>query len=120
MSETKMKTMTKVNHEIPSISIVRRTIQVKQGDNAIYMTKNDVNLLRMLLEGQFDGSCYSNVEPRTRYVVMSDGGILATCKDDSHNDVVYLSPKTIKWITKFRDDNRPRLAWDRDFLRRRF
>lgn len=119
MSETKMKTMTKVNHEIPSISIVRRTIQVKQGDNAIYMTKNDVNLLRMLLEGQFDGSCYSNTEPRTRYVVMTDGGILATCKDDAHNDVVYLSPKTIKWITKFRDNNRPRLAWDRDLMRRR-
>lgn len=119
MNETKSKTMTKVNHETPNIAIVRRTIQVKQGDNAIYMTKNDVNLLRMLQEGQFDGSCCSSVLPRTRYVVMSDGGILATCKDDAHNDVVYLSPKTIKWITKFRDNNRPRLAWDRDLMRRR-
>lgn len=118
MSET--KTMTKVNRETPSISLVRRTIQVKQGNNAIYMTKNDVNMLRMLQEGQYDGSCWSSVEPRTRYVVMSDGGILATCKDDAHDDVVYLSPKTIRWITQFRDSNRPRLAWDRDLLRRRY
>lgn len=49
MSET--KTMTKVNRETPSISLVRRTIEVKQGNNAIYMTKNDVNMLRMLLGG---------------------------------------------------------------------
>ena len=77
MSET--KTMTKVNRETPSISRVRRTIQVKQGNNAIYMTKNDVNMLRMLQEGQFDGSCCSSVEPRTRYVVMS--GCICGCKD---------------------------------------
>lgn len=62
MSETK----TKVNRETPSISIVRRTIQVKQGDNAIYMTKNDVNLLRMLREGQFDGSV---VKRSTTYTI---------------------------------------------------
>ena len=109
-----------MNWERPSIRIVKRMIEVKQGSSSIYMTKNDVNVLRMLGEGRYDGTYLAQTYPRTRYTIMNDGGIMATCKDESHNAVVYLSPKTIKLVTQFRDNNRPKLAWDRDILKRRF
>lgn len=117
MNETKV--LTKVSTEKPSLSIVRRTIAVNQGDNTVYMTKNDVNAMRMLQEGKFDGNVYtSNVLPRTRYTLLKDGVILATCKDEGHDDIVTISPKVAKWITNFRDKYRPRLAFDKDFRSR--
>ncbi len=109
-------TMEKINAELPTISIVRRCIAVKQGNSVVYLTKNDVNVLRMLQEGKYDGCYVGDTIPHVKYQLLADNrSILATCKDDAHNDIVYLSPKAIKLITKFRDTNRPRLAFDRDF-----
>lgn len=113
-----MNELTKVNRERPTITIENRMIKVVQGDNAIYMTKNDVNNIRMLAEGRFEGTCTSNIEPRTRYTLLKDGSILATCRNEAHNDVVFISPKTMRFITQIRDNNRQKLAWDKDFKRR--
>lgn len=117
MGET--KNLTKINRERPYLRIVKRMIQVSQGENTIYLTKNDVNALRMLKEGQFDGTYTSNIKPCVRYTLLKDGSILAVCKDVAHDDAVYISTKTLKMITEFRDNNRPRLAWDKELTRRR-
>lgn len=117
---TEKETLTKVSTDYPTIKIVRHCIEVKQGDNAVYLTKNDVNALKMLKEGKFEDNVYTGYTlPRVRYALMKDNNsILATCSDDGHDDVVVMSPKTLKRIINFRDENRPRIAWDRDFRRK--
>lgn len=113
-----VKDLTKVNKETPEIKLAYGTIEVKQGDNAIHMTKTDVNYLKMLTDGKFEGGAFvSGTYPRTRYQLLSDGAVLATCRreDYDHDEVVYLSPKTQKWVRQFRDDNSRRLKWDMDF-----
>lgn len=113
-----VKDLTKVNKETPEISLAYGTIEVKQGDNAIHMTKTDVNYLKMLTDGKFEGSAFvSGTYPRTRYQLLSDGAVLATCRreDYDHDETVYLSPKAQRRIRQFRDVNSRRLMWDMDF-----
>lgn len=120
MENVKKTTKTKVTNEIPSLSIVRRCIEVKQGPNIIDMTKTDVNAIKMLLEGQYENCYVSNVTPRVKYTLLKDKSIIATCFDDGRQDTVHLSKKTIEWIFKLRDNNRQKLSFDMDFIKRRY
>lgn len=107
--------MTKMK-EMPTIGLRRRAIEVKRGDNAIYLTKNDVAALNHLINGtKYEGVYTSNTLPRTRYALAKDGTILATCKADGHDEAIVITPKVVKQITQFRENNSPKIAWDRDF-----
>lgn len=104
--------MKQIEKTLPNISLMNGFIKLEQGDNFVALTKNDVNVLRMLHEGKFEG-CYTSSVTATRFRLMNDNSILATCEDNN----VYISMKAIKFINRFREAHSSKIKWDMDFKR---
>lgn len=110
----KVDSMEKINCGKPSMRISMRMIELSIGTNKVLLTKNDVNSVRMLREGEYDGS-YTNSVTNVRFEMMRDKQtVLATRFGEAHDDVVAISPSVFKRVMEFRDRNRVRLAFDKD------
>lgn len=106
-----------ISKEFPTFSIHHRLVQLKQGDNAVELTKNQINAMTMLQEGKFEDNVYvADIYPHNK-ITFKNNGFTIEAKTEASYDSVYVSPRAFKYLIKYRDDNRPRIAWDRDFRR---
>lgn len=116
--------MIKITNEPVAITIERPTkmLLIKQGDSQIRMTKNDVNRLQMLRDGRYDG--FINSITNYRFRLQPDKKSILVTSTENTDDAVYLTERKrggddVVRIQTFRDNNRPRIAFDADIKHRR-
>lgn len=122
-SVTTTTTMAKTGPVDIGIDRKARLIVVKQGEQTIRLTKDQVSVLNRLRKGEMPNDGYiTTTLPRTRFKVMNDD-MISMCSDDGSEKNLIILKRTRKYddlerITAFMESNRPRLAWSRDFKKR--
>ena len=120
---TTTTTMAKIGPVDIGIDRKTRLIVVKQGEQTIRLTKDQVSVLNRLRKGEMPNDGYiTTTLPRTRFKVMNDD-MISMCSDDGSEKNLIILKRTRKYddlerITAFMESNRPRIAWSRDFKKR--
>ena len=120
---TTTTTMAKTGPVDIGIDRKTRLIVVKQGEQTIRLTKDQVSVLNRLRKGEMPNDGYiTTTLPRTRFKVMNDD-MISMCSDDGSEKNLIILKRTRKYddlerITAFMESNRPRIAWSRDFKKR--
>ena len=120
---TTTTTMAKTGPVDIGIDRKTRLIVVKQGEQTIRLTKDQVSVLNRLRKGEMPNDGYiTTTLPRTRFKVMNDD-MISMCSDDGSEKNLIILKRTRKYddlerITAFMEANRPRIAWSRDFKKR--
>lgn len=117
-----MAELKKVSLDPVRLSIEPKTklLVIEQDGNEIKVTRNQVNNLRKLREGSFDGNVFtSTIIPRNRFQMDANGSIVATCINEYNNDTVTIKRHRkvddLQRIFDYVEKNKGRIAWDRDF-----
>jgi hypothetical protein len=112
-----------------SIEQGTRLLLVKQGDNVVKLTREDINGLQKLHDGGFNeigpkgekllGGYITKLVPKSRCTVDENGSITITCKDEWEDNVVFIANHKklddLARIQQFVDKNKGRIAWAREF-----
>ena len=109
-----------------SIEQGTRLLLVKQGDNVVKLTRDDVLKLAKLRDGELKdmggktlSSYTTQLIPRSRCTVAENGSITITCKDEWESNVITIvnhkKLDDLARIQQFVDKNKPRIAWAKDF-----
>lgn len=120
---TTTTTMAKTGPVDIGIDRKARLIVVKQGEQTIRLTKDQVSVLNRLRKGEMPNDGYiTTTLPRTRFKVMNED-MISMCSDDGSEKNLIVLKRTRKYddlerITAFMEANRPRIAWSRDFKKR--
>lgn len=99
------------------IYIKRRMVVVQDEDKTIFLSKDQINAMRMLQEGQYDGQYSARIYPYNRFKLQNDKSIVVSAMAENDDTTIHLSNKIIKRIYQFRDNNRPKLLWEREMRR---
>ena len=93
-------------------------LSVKQGDNVINMTRDQVIGLKKLKEGKFDSNTYTaQITPRNIFKLTDTGSVIVSCNDQYHEATVLINRLGYKGIMQYVDDKKGQIAWDRDIKR---
>lgn len=100
-----------------------RLLVLKQGENEVKITRDSVINMRKLREGKIESNAFtSTLTPKNRFSIGENGTITIVCKDDWENNAVILVNNNklddFKRVQEFVDNNRARIAWEREFKRR--
>ena len=109
-----------------SIEQGTRLLLVKQGDNVVKLTRDDVLKLAKLRDGELKdmggktlSSYTTQLIPRSRCTVAENGSITITCKDEWESNVITIvnhkKLDDLARIQQFVDKNKGRIAWAREF-----
>ena len=103
-----------------SIEANTRLLLVKQGDNVVKLTRDDVNGLKKLREGGFESNVYTTqIVPKSRCQVSENGFISIACKDEYESNVVVIANHKklddLQRILDYVDKNKGKIAWVREF-----
>jgi len=101
-----------------------RLLYIQQGENVIRMTRDEINNLRKLRNGEFcDNQFAGQMLPRNYYEMKENGNIVAKSTDgDTSNTVLIQKGRKfddVDRIVSFADLNHGSIAWTRDFRGRR-
>jgi len=126
-----MSNLSNLNFNPVQLSIEQgtRLLVIKQGDNEVKLTREDINGLKKLREGGFNeigpkgekllGGYITKLVPKSRCAVDENGSITITCKDEwESNVVVIVNHKKLDdfaRIQQFVDKNKARIAWAKEF-----
>lgn len=121
-----MGTLSKITLKPLEIGIEPRSrlLYIQQGENVIRMTRDEINNLRKLRNGEFRDSQFAGqILPRNYYELKENGNIVAKSTDGDITNTVLIQ-KTKKFddverIVSFADLNHGNIAWTRDFRGRR-
>ena len=107
-----------------SIDKLTGMLELKQGQNKVKLTRDDVFNMGKLYQGKFDANGFtSSVISHQHFAVDPDGIITISCQDEYENTTVFVKKhrKThdLERIQEFVNHNKGRIAWDRDFRGRR-
>ena len=102
------------------IDPVTRMVTLKQGENVIKMTRDQVNGIKALKEGKYpETNMYtSQIIPRNKFRLQPTGAILAECTDEYNAATILINSRGYKGILSYFDSNRGKISWDRDLKRR--
>lgn len=121
-----MGNLTKITLKPLEIGIEPKShlLYIQQGENVIRMTRDEVNNLRKLRNGEFrDNQFAGQVVPRNYYEMKENGNIIVKSTDgDISNTVLIQKCKRfddVERILSFADLNHGSIAWTRDFRGRR-
>jgi hypothetical protein len=106
-----------------------RLLVVTQGENIIKFTRDDVNNLQKLRNGEFNeigpkgekllGGYITKLVPKSRCTVDENGSITITCKDEwEDNVVVIINHKKLDDLARlmqYVNKNKGRIAWAKEF-----
>lgn len=109
-----------------SIEKPSRLLLVKQGDNVVKLTRNDVIKLDKLHKGELKdiggktlNVFTSQLIPRNRFTVAENGYIVITCKDEFESNVVVIAIHKklddLQRILDFVEKNNTKIAWSKEF-----
>jgi len=113
--------LTRINVGDISLSINphTRTISLKQGDDVIEMTRDQVIGLRKLKNREFETNVYTaQVFPHNTFKLLPSGIVTVDCKESFNSASLTLNAIACKSIAQFTENNKGRIAWDRDIKRR--
>ena len=100
------------------INPITRMLQVKQGDNVIHLTRNQILGLKNLKENKYETNTYtSQITPRNKFKLTDSGSILMTCNDQYHEATVLLNRIGYKGIMQYTEAHKGKIAWDKDIRR---
>ena len=93
-------------------------LSIKQGNNVINITRDQVIGLKKLKEGKFDSNTYTGqITPRNVFKLTEAGSIVATCNDQYHEATILINRLGYKGIMQYVDAKKGKIAWDRDIKR---
>lgn len=125
MNEVKNIALKKVTLEPVAISIEPKThlLIIKQDNNEVKLTRNQIIGMKKLREGLIESNVYTSVlMPKNRFTKAENGQITVVCKDDWEDNVVVIDKHKkhddFERILSFVDKNRAKIAWDKDLKRR--
>ena len=96
-----------------------KMLTIKQGDNVISMTRDQVIGLKKLKEGNFETNIYtSKLTPRNSFKLTPQGTILATCNDQYHEATVLINRLGYKGILNYVESKKAIISWDKDLKRK--
>ena len=96
-----------------------RMLSIKQGDNVIHMTRDQVNGLKGLKDGKYETNTYTSwLSPRNQFKLQPTGCILAEYTDEYNQATILINSRGFKGILDYVEANKGRIAWDREFRRR--
>lgn len=117
-----MANIRKLNPVQLSIEPKTKLLVLRQNDNEVKLTRNDVNDMKKLRKGLFDlNSFCSSLIPRKRFSMDENGSITISCKDTWEDNTVTLTNHKklddLQRVIDFVEGNKPYIAWERDFGR---
>lgn len=106
-----------------------RLLVVTQGNNTIKLTRDDVNNLQKLRNGEFNeigpkgekllGAFRTKLIPQSRCTVDENGNISIVCKDEYENNSIVLANhkklNDLQRVLDFVKKNNSRIAWAKEF-----
>ena len=106
-----------------------RLLVVTQGENIIKFTRDDVNNLQKLRNGEFNeigpkgekllGAFRTKLIPHSRCTVDENGNISIVCKDEYENNSIVLANhkklNDLQRVLDFVKKNNSRIAWAKEF-----
>ena len=106
-----------------------RLLVVTQGENIIKLTRDDVNSLQKLRNGEFNeigpkgekllGAFRTKLIPQSRCTVDENGNISIVCKDEYENNSIVLANhkklNDLQRVLDFVKKNNSRIAWSKEF-----
>ena len=106
-----------------------RLLVVTQGENIIKLTRDDVNSLQKLRNGEFNeigpkgekllGAFRTKLIPQSRCTVDENGNISIVCKDEYENNSIVLANhkklNDLQRVLDFVKKNNSRIAWAKEF-----
>ena len=95
------------------IRIENHCILVQSGDYKVYLTKTQINKMKMMLDGKIKDSFKSPTIPSNRFFKEGDNIIVT-----SELNRITITPKDIKSISSIRDNNRKYLIFDNEIYKR--
>ena len=112
-----------------SIEPQTRLLSIKQGDNEVKLTREDINGLQKLRNGDFNeigpkgekllGGYITKLVPKSRCTVDENGSITIICKDEWENNVVVIANHKklddLARIQQYVNKNKSRIAWAKEF-----
>lgn len=106
-----------------SIEPISRMLLIKQGENEIRLTRDQVNNMTRLRNHEYESDVFtSTITPRNKFQLADNGNIIATCKNDYSDDTIVIQNTKryddLQRIINYVDRNKPRIAWARDFRRK--
>ena len=106
-----------------------RLLVVTQGENIIKFTRDDVNNLQKLRNGEFNeigpkgekllGAFRTKLIPQSRCTVDENGNISIVCKDEYENNSIVLANhkklNDLQRVLDFVKKHNSRIAWSKEF-----
>lgn len=96
-----------------------RMLSIKQGENVIHLTRDQVIGLKGLKEGKYETNMYTSwLSPRNKFRLQPTGCILAECTDEYNQATILINSRGYKGIMDYVESHKGRIAWDKEFRRR--
>ena len=96
-----------------------KMLSIKQGDNVIHLTRDQVIGIKKLKEGNFETNIYtSKLAPRNTFKLTDTGAIIASCNDQYHEATILINRLGYKGILNYVDAKKAVIAWDKDLKRK--